>query len=391
MNIMKLFNAFIFFCFLLFSMGLYSETVSESNESINRKKVEELERKVESLSERVAYLEDAFRAISGLKLSGYFDVYMSNQKNKPNIFQIGGLELDLIHRYNNNFNVAAAILVNEDTSLKTGFIDYTIYGQTVTARGNLLLERGIHLQVGKFDVPFGNDWEYFQSPSRITFTAPLTTEKIMDGGYSDTGIRLLAGFQAVNISAYVVRGIDKKESYGGNSYGFRFGLTPLNNPYLLSYDREKRFEAGFSYIYDVDSNGAKSEEAFALDFTLSCKYFFVRSEYLKRKNVMKVEENGAHATCGIRFSHIIEIPLVLYFRYGYYEIINDTTAGYDDAADNDELKDRLERFTLGLNVNISDISYIKFEYSINQSNDSRFINDEYFTEREADIQLVIKF
>jgi hypothetical protein len=52
-------------------------------------------------------------------------------------------------------------------------------------------EEGFHVQLGRFDVPFGNDWQFFASKDSVSISRPLTTDGIMDGGYNNVGLRVL--------------------------------------------------------------------------------------------------------------------------------------------------------------------------------------------------------
>ena len=168
---------------------------------------EDIRGELDELKARIADLEKKLdqkieEDRNSLKFSGFFDVSISNYKNQANIFQLGDFELDISHTFKNHFQVAAALVFNKGAELGVGFIDYHIYGGSINPRGRLFREKGLHIQVGKFDVPFGNDWQHFTSVDRLTVTQPLTTEIIMEGGYNDVGIRFLANFISFNFTIY---------------------------------------------------------------------------------------------------------------------------------------------------------------------------------------------
>ena len=276
---------------------------------------------------------------------------------------MGDFELDIQHNYMENFQVAAALVFNKGADLKVGFIDYRFFGSPVSLRGGLFTDEGLHLQVGIFDVPFGNDWQHFTAKDRITVTPPLTTEMIMDGGYNDEGARLLFNSIWCNITQCMLDGIEQKYSYGGNSYGGRIGLTPFNNPFRLKAGAIPVFEIGFSYVYDVDSNGKKSETLYTFDLESRISALFVQSEYIKREKRAGVIFDGYHVTGGIDFSALSSIPLELYSRYDYFRMKKFILDTFFDVIENNTGKDDiLTRFSAGVNINIHKISYLKLEY-----------------------------
>ena len=63
----------------------------------------------------------------------------------------------------------------------------------------------------------------------------------MEGGYNDEGIRLLFNLVSVNVSLYMLKGIEEQYSYGGNSFGGRIGISPFSNPYSLKSKRNAAF------------------------------------------------------------------------------------------------------------------------------------------------------
>ncbi|HQO39328.1 MAG TPA: hypothetical protein PK986_02560, partial [Spirochaetota bacterium] len=73
----------------------------------------------------------------------------------------------------------------------------------------------------------------------------------MEGGYNDEGIRLLLNYMSVNLTMYMLDGIEQQYSFGGNSYGGRIGFTPFSNPYELRSRSVPVFELGFSGIIDL--------------------------------------------------------------------------------------------------------------------------------------------
>lgn len=364
------------------------EAVSASTEN---DKIEKLEDRIEELNELVEELEKTTGRAIALDISGFFDVSVSNYKNKPNVFKLGKFEIDLEHNYKENFQVAAALVFQKGAELDVGFIDYHLFGSPISLRGRLFQDEGLHLQVGKFDVPFGNDWQHFAAIDSIPVTPPLTTEMVMDGGYNDEGVRILYNSIWLNATLYMLDGIEEKYSYGGNSYGGRVGFTPFNNPYLIKSRSLPIFELGFAYIYDTDNEGRLSERLYACDVESKVSFFFVQAEYYKRDKKAGVVFDGCHVTGGIDLSEISNIPIILFGRYDYFRMKDFIPETYIEVIEQKPgTEDILIRVTGGLNINIYNISFLKIEYQ-------RFIDtyeeyrDQYYSQSLYWAQLVITF
>jgi hypothetical protein len=343
---------------------------------------EDLKRQIDELNRRMNDLEDRMQNQSDiykLHIRGFFDVYMSNYQKKPNIFQLGDFEIDLDHNYEDNFQVAAALVFNsKGANLGVGFIDYRLFGSTIATRGRLFKEEGLHLQVGKFDVPFGLDWQYYTAIERLTVTSPLTTDKILDGGYNDVGTRLIANLTWVNASFHVLRGIESGHTYKGNSFGGRIGFSPLNNPYSLSKPHPP-LELGFSYLHDLNTNGATAERLWAVDFESGFGPLLLMGEYYYRDKLIGICYAGYQGTAGV---DLRIIPVILYGRYDSYRreryrAVNETGS--------------LSRMTTGAWINISNVSYIKIEYSHYFKPRGTEREDEYFSPNLYYLQLMIRF
>ncbi len=372
----------------LFAEEAGKETPTKTGEEQN-KRIGDTGDKIDELNEKIEALTASLEKISALRISGFFDVSISNYKNKPNVFSLGDFELDIEHNYPERFQVAAALVFNKGANLDVGFIDYRLFGSPVSVRGRLFADEGLHLQVGRFDVPFGNDWQHFPSKDRITVTPPLTTEMTMEGGYNDEGARLLFNSVWCNITLYVLDGIEQKYSYGGNSYGGRIGLTPFSNPYRLKARAIPVFETGFSYIYDIDSDGKKSESLYAFDIESKISFFFLQSEYINREKRAGIIFDGYHVTCGIDFSAFSSVPLLLYGRYDYFRMKNYVPDTFVETAE--PVRDNvLTRISAGMNINIYKISFLKLEYQRYLETYEEY-RDQYYSESLYYAQLVITF
>jgi hypothetical protein len=222
-------------------------------------------------------VEDLSKAI---QLSGFFDVSVSTYGNHPNVFALGAFEFDLNKSFNKYFQVSAALVFEDSAAdLAVGFIDLHLLGGLIPARGNIFLESGFHLQVGRFDVPLGNDWLYFAALDRPTISAPLTTENLMEGGYNDVGFRVVGNYRFCNYAGYVLEGVGNGVAVGG-----RLAIIPFNNPFTLAAMEEQPLDVGISHLRDYSQVGTLEQEVTALD--LEARFAFLRgqAEYYQRRN-----------------------------------------------------------------------------------------------------------
>lgn len=373
---------------------LPSKTRNESGRDDQKNKTTEQEiedlkirvSEIEDLKEEIDLLKKQIEILRALEISGFFDVNISNYKNKPNIFSIGSFELDIEHNYK-YFQVAAALVFDEGAELGVGFIDYHIFGSRISPRGRLFQGEGFHIQIGKFDIPFGNDWYDYSPAERITVTPPLTTDIIMEGGYNDEGVRMLLNLVSFNVTLYMLDGIEQKYTFGGNSFGGRIGITPFSNPFELKSRSIPSFETGFSYILDIDRDGATAEKLYAADIKSKIGPIILSSEYYNRDKNVGILLYGYHITTGLDINYFLTFPVIIYGRYEQCfseEIVSvNSTEGTD--------KNSLTRLTAGLNINISDISYLKMEYQNYLSAYREFEEDQYYSKILYYLQLVITF
>jgi hypothetical protein len=307
-----------------------------------------------SLAQEIEKLKADFeRASAGVSLSAFFDVQATNPRNDPRVVSLGDFEMDLARELGRSIQVGAAVVVNNDgASLAVAFVDFHFFGGLIAPRGKLPVEKGFHVQLGQFDVPFGNDWQYFAAKDRTELSAPLTTELIMNGGYNATGLRILGNTGSFNYSALALGGNGPGKVFGG-----RLGFTPLNNPYQLK-PLTHVFEAGASLLHDLDGDGATRETSFALDSEVAAGPSRLRAEYL-RKDTRAAEGSGErviqwgwHVTAAFDAGEVAGVPMTPYARYD--TVTKDEGAGADAG--------RTERLTAGLNAVLFRLVTLKVEY-----------------------------
>ncbi len=297
----------------------------------------------------------------GMSLSGFFDAGATNQAGTSSV-SMGDFELDLAREFGKTTQISAAVVMNDEgPSLAVGFVDVHLFGGMIAPRGRLPIEKGFHVQIGRFDVPFGQDWQYFASKDRTELSAPLTTETIMDGGYNDTGLRILGNTQSGNYSAFVLRGHGPGHVFGG-----RLGLTPFDSPYRLK-PRTRRFEAGVSMLRDLDGRGGSRARFLALDSEAQLGPCRARAEHLRKKaqpaeGVEAIAQSGWHFTVSCNAAATV-VP------FARLDTLTDDPSARTPqpaigpgSARTGALSSRTSRFTAGLNATILGIAVLKVEY-----------------------------
>jgi hypothetical protein len=301
--------------------------------------------------------------LSGLQLSAFGDVASQYDAAGKQKLDWGTLELDAEAELGDGLQAALA-LVNDatGTTMPVAFFDYHTSGALIAPRGRLWVEKGVHLQVGRFDVPFGNDWQFFASKDSVSISRPLTTELVMDGGYNDEGIRVLGNTGAINFNAYLLHGFN-----AGRLVGARVGLTPFSDPFSLKTAKEpKTFEFGLSYFFDANTSWEKNETGYAADAEVFIDDWSTRFEYVTRRK----EPSPGAETRVLRAWHLtqeylldedasVAWPTTVFARYeqGTLEPPEIASLG----ADAGDVRD--VRVAAGVRTNLggSDVFQLKFE------------------------------
>jgi hypothetical protein len=238
------------------------------------------------------------------------------------------------------------VFADQQADLAVGFIDFHLMGGLIPARGNVFLESGFHLQIGKFDIPFGNDWQYFATLDRTSISAPLTTLVLMDGGYNDVGFRVLGNWAFINYAGYILRGTEQGLALGG-----RLALVPFNNPFTMKGMDNQPLDIGVGYMHDLSQSGRVERQTWAVDGEVRVAMLRLQSEaYWRRDHRLKTTHKGWHVSL---FSVFFEGTRLHSGVYARYDETHRTAFDLDD---------RLRRMTLGIFAKPYEVTAFKFEY-----------------------------
>lgn len=335
----------------LYLTGALAEPASNADINSLRQEMSALQQQLDKLTADQS--TDSPALVSGLQLSGFFDVTanISDINNHP--FQLGDLEVDAVYDKAENFAVSAAGVVNDDgASIGVAVLDYHIRDHSIPARGALYEDDGFHLQLGRFDIPFATDYSLYAAPDRINISAPLTTDRILDGGLNGDGLRVYGLWSGLEYTTYIINSLYEPTGYAA---GARIGYALGDN-----------FVIGASVLDDQNENDNTRNRLTALDMglQLGIAAFNIEAVQLDSPNDLLVnslsvgpaDESGKHISMTLDFS-----PLTLFVRYetwtpDYTQLPDavDNTIGYD--------VEELKRVTLAARYVLDTYLQLKAEY-----------------------------
>ncbi len=315
----------------------------------------------------------------GLQISGFFDVLARTENENDRPFDLGAFEVDLQYDLAGQFAVSSALVWDGGSAdIAVAVMDFHLYDHSIPARGRIFTEPGFHLQAGRFDLPFAADYQYFAAPDRLTVTAPMTTERIQQGGFNGDGVRLYGSGLHYNYALFLT---DAVYGDGGWVTGGRLGGRLGDNPFSLhSHAGPPLLEGGLSALVEFDGHGVLAETVYAADARLNYGPFALFGEALLRDsrrplrdgNGVRLEDRDEyawHLTLDADLEPHTGQPLALFLRYGawvpdYRRVVDPDDATLTYPVDN------LSRLSLGLRYHFNEHLRLKFEYFDNLGNDT---------------------
>ncbi|HHJ40515.1 MAG: hypothetical protein AXA67_10430 [Methylothermaceae bacteria B42] len=325
--------------------------------------------------------------LEGLKFSGFFDVHGYTRGNRQPKLTFGTFELDLEYHHPSHFAMNAALVWDGDeVTVGTGVVDYHWFGDQTPPRGRIFYQKAVHIQAGRFDIPFGNDYQFFATPDRITLTPPVTTELVQEGGFNSDGLRLYGTWGLVDFTAYWV---DSLYDSGGTSFGSRLGLGLKENLfYVHTHQSPRSLDIGVSTVLDWDEDSNLANIIYGADLSYSAHFFQVLGEWMYQDNreqaSQELDEMAWHLTLILEAEPWLGWPLHPYLRYGRwdpdYSLINLDEQNFEIHA--------LRRLTAGFNYQLNKHLALKLEYFTLFGRQSRMLFD---TKSRGLAQLVVSF
>ncbi len=380
-----------------------------SNSTGSEDNSEALETRLSSFKDDL--IETVLGNQSPLEITGFFDFTVQDmdegtqdivgtrrERNKP--FDLGAFEMDMEYSYGDHYSVSAAMVWDDGgaPSLAVALVDYHLFDDDVPVRGRIFDEQGFHVQVGRFDVPYGVDYQYFASVDRPSVSAPLTTSRIQAGGYNSDGIRIYGTWSSFDYTAYAINSL-----YGddGGVLGGRIAFFPSRNPYRLHrFGSTRTVEIGFSYLKDLDKEFDARDRVYGFDFTLNYDMFTLVAEWMKRDSDTAFvdgngnlahnkdqDESGFHISLVTDLEKIVKRPIYSFSRFDAWNPKTDALLNANDSTIKIPVEN-LKRLTFGLGYNITESLALKLEYADYQGQGTK---ESSFEDSTVTLQLTARY
>ena len=177
-------------------------------------------------------------------------------------------------------------------------VDFHIFGESDR---HFRPTRHIHhsgLILGRFDVPFGLDWQVYPSIDRKLVTMPMSTELFLDS-WNDLGGQFYIEAGRMEATLYAVNGYGYQQGYNadGDFLGYNgFGYIP-DSPDIRTVDRETayalggrsglriwdRFRIGGSYAGFLNGDNRLDMSLHGVDLQFDSGDFRLKGEFIEQQ------------------------------------------------------------------------------------------------------------
>lgn len=355
--------------------------------------LDEMQRQEKSLYQEIESFRDDLSE-QGLDFSGFFHFSALSDNKGNRTFDFGGLELGIEYRYNEHLAASMALVWDGETAdVGVAVVDYHWFDDNIPTRGRIFHEPGFHIQAGRFDLPFGIDYQYFAAPDRLNATAPFTTERIQLGGFNGDGVRSYGVWENLNYAVYWTNSV-----YGddGMSFGARLGGVFGRTPYRLHSTSDAFLEVGLSALIDLDGDGRLRNEVYAADMNFQYGIWQLMGEIMWRNareqlfdadgvNIGAQDEMAYYVMLAADLETWLGHPLYAFARYerwhpGYDFVLDDEGSALQVAS--------MPRVTAGIGYNINEHLRLRFEYIDTLGHDT---GEADFENSLGQVQLVVLF
>ncbi|OQW78734.1 MAG: hypothetical protein BVN35_03515 [Proteobacteria bacterium ST_bin11] len=385
--------------------------------------------KLQALDKKIAALKEAAEA-NGLQMSGFFDINAKTGNSTDQTFSVGSVELDLDYVHDDHFGASSALVLCGNSSnadygapsavfcgnsgpgalsggssmagIAVALIDFHSFNDRIPPRGRIFNNKGFHLQAGRFDLPFGNDYQYFANKDRITVTAPLTTSRMQMGGYNADGIRSYGTWDVVNYSVFWT---DSLYANDGHTIGGRAGLALGQNTYKIHNANPEGIEIGVSHLSELDGENQIRNTVYGADLSIGYGMWHLQNEFMLLNahqqvfldgdgNIVPDPENspfgkghqlGYHSTLTVDLESLIKHPVIAFARYSRWDPSQHLGLDFDGST---VAINELAMLSLGFNYKLNDHLRIKFEYSDSLGTETA---ERYFDRKLGIAQVVMSF
>lgn len=391
--------------------------------------------KLKALDKKVAELKEAAEA-NGLVMSGFFDINAKTGNSTDQTFSVGSVELDLDYVHDDHFGASSALVLCGNSSnadygapgavfcgnsgpgalsggstmagIAVALVDYHLFNDRIPPRGRIFNNKGLHIQAGRFDLPFGSDYQNFANKDRVTVTAPLTTSRMQLGGYNADGLRSYGNFDWFNYSVFWT---DALYANDGHTIGGRLGVALGQNAYKIHDAHPEGIELGISHLSELDGENRIRNTVYGADLAVGYGIWRLQNEFMLLNAHQQVfldqdgdgnplpiivvgpnnnpfgkgHQLGYHSTLTLDLESLAKMPVIAFARYSRWQPSQNLGLDFDGStvAIND-----LSMLSLGFNYKFSDHLQVKFEYDDSLGTETA---ERYFDRKLGIAQIVMSF
>jgi hypothetical protein len=308
--------------------------------------------------------------LSGVEITGFADFgYAARQgEDQPDDYGFGQMEVDLTTGIGNCIGIEAAIAYNTETETfgsREFVVDFSLFG----SKGNHFYEAsGIDhagIAAGKFDVPFGIDWQVYPSIDRKLVSAPLIVESTHNA-WNDYGVQ-----------AYLESSQFNMVVFGTNGFGYQW-VDEFSVPTEISvkmavggrvgFAPHEWVEIGGSYASFFNEDDENDMDMIGADLQFNYEDLSIKGEYIMNRTGLTYDESWENS--GFYAQGLYDFGRV--FLVGRYGMLFAFEEGADDWT----------RISAGAGWVILQNAELRLEY---QNNSAEWVDDVTF------LQLVVGF
>ncbi len=338
---------------LIFLAAVHGATAEETGAG----RMQQLEKRVEALEAELARLKAelaqmrqesvatsqpdilAAEQTSTLQTSGFLHVFGDPLHLDVRPFTLGSFEYDVTAALSETVSTSGALVFTQDqTALGVGFVDVHLGAKGVGPRGRIFGEPGFHLQLGRFDIPFGLDYRFFAAPDRPGVAAPLVTQTLFGGGLNREGIRIHSTGKHIQYTFYGTRSLAADLGF---SWGGRIGFTPTRNVYTLHRRAKRDLTVGVSWVINYGRDWTWIGSFMGVDAELRTPAVVLTGEWARRIDLGE-RLASFYANGTVRVGEPLGFPAAIFIRYDRGESLQ-------------------ELITVGLNVRFAEKALFKAE------------------------------
>ncbi|MCF7740573.1 MAG: hypothetical protein K9N00_02145 [Candidatus Marinimicrobia bacterium] len=254
---------------------------------------------------------------------GFFVIGLNSNAN----FEYNYLEFGTIGELTDKISYEGTIFWEQKTGAE-GLVNFRLY------------KNNLNLMIGKFDVPFGLEYEYLDPPISKFTSLSVVSENFLDGGWNDAGVNLKFKNKLIRVDGFIIN-----SWYGNKAYapGFRMSSRIYRN-----------IRTGISYTVHLNNDYVKQVDRKDAFISIDFNDFKLESEYISGELVSSSNNiDHAYYIQGIyNLSNIINAPIQSTFRYGIFN-------------------GKRNYVTTGLSYQISKENLLKLEYLLNDEGDDK--------------------